>query len=217
MNVGMPIVDFFLDAEASPMTLCVDHDTDGDQEVEVVLGTFWSKADAMSAVDMARQCLQDRQMRWTSVAEALNFAQTEVLHCRGNLGLPEVGVPAGVDSRQDPPLDQVIEVRGQDDVAGRVIASTSFAEQRKRAHRVTLSDQQVRSLLRHLIEAPGYRIDQPTAAIALGVPITQLSGALPMVQRLLNVDQYPVVGRDTDGITIRLDMHLVEEQFGVQR
>ena len=30
MNVRMPVVDFFLDEEASPMTLCVVHDADGE-------------------------------------------------------------------------------------------------------------------------------------------------------------------------------------------
>jgi hypothetical protein len=36
-----------------------------------------------------------------------------------------------------------------------------------------------------------------------------------MAQRLLNVEQYPVVDRDADGVTILLDLDLLKEQFGV--
>ena len=70
-------------------------------------------------------------------------------------------------------------------------------------------------MLRHRVAAPGNRIDQSTASIALGVPLVQLNGALPMAQRLLNVEQYPVVDRDADGVTILLDLDLLKEQFGV--
>ena len=114
-----------------------------------------------------------------------------------------------------PTLFDEIEQSSQDDLAGKVLASATFAEQRRRAQRVTLSDQQIGSLLRHLIASPGNRIDQATAAIALGVPLVRLSGALPMAQRLLNVEQYPVVDRDADGVTVVLDLDLLKEQFGV--
>jgi hypothetical protein len=114
-----------------------------------------------------------------------------------------------------PTLFDEIEQAGSEDLTSRVLASSTFAEQRKRAQRVTLSDQQIGSLLRHLVAAPGNRIDQSTASIALGVPLVQLNGALPMAQRLLNVEQYPVVDRDADGVTILLDLDLLKEQFGV--
>ena len=116
---------------------------------------------------------------------------------------------------EGPTLFDKIELGSQDDLTDKVLASVTFAEQRKRARRVTLSDEQVGSLLRHLIASPGNRIDQATAAIALGVPLVRVSGALPMAQRLLNVEQYPVVARDADGATIVLDLDLLQEQFGV--
>jgi hypothetical protein len=114
-----------------------------------------------------------------------------------------------------PTLFDEIDQEGGEDLTSKVLASSTFAEQRKRTQRVTLSDQQVGSLLRYLVAAPGNRIDQSTGAIALGVPLVQLSGALPMAQRLLNVEQYPVVDRDADGVTILLDLDLLKEQFGV--
>lgn len=142
---------------------------------------------------------------WNSpvAADVIERAEATSMHATP---LPKSEVPTLFDE---------IEQASQDDLAAKVLASTTFAEQRKRAQRVTLSDQQVGSLLRHLIASPGNRIDQATAAIALGVPLVSLSGALPMAQRLLNVEQYPVVDRDPDGVTVVLDLDLLKEQFGV--
>jgi hypothetical protein len=116
---------------------------------------------------------------------------------------------------ESPTLFDEVEQPGSRDLASQVLASATFAEQRKRAQRVTLSDQQIVSLLRHLVAAPGNRIDQATAAIALDIPLVRLNGALPMAQRLLNVEQYPVLDRDADGVTVVLDPDLLKEQFGV--
>ena len=97
----------------------------------------------------------------------------------------------------------------------KVLAPTTYAEQRKRAARVTLSDQQIDLVLRQLIAAPGNRMDQSTASRRARRPAGATGGALPMVQRLLNVEQYPVLDRDADGVTIVLDLDLLKEQFGV--
>jgi hypothetical protein len=118
---------------------------------------------------------------------------------------------------ENPTLFDEIEQPAVRDVVARILDSPMFTEQRMRAQRVTLTDHQVGSLLRYLMAAPGNRIDQSTAAIALGVPLVQLNGALPMAQRLLNVEQYPVLDRDPDGVTIVLDLDLITEQFGVSR
>jgi hypothetical protein len=104
-----------------------------------------------------------------------------------------------------------------EDLAARVIGSAMFTEQRKRAARVPVKDEQVANLLRMLLTVPDNRIDPESAATALGVARVQLAGALPMVQRLLNVEQYPVLERDADGTTIVLNLALLKEQFGVGR
>lgn len=103
------------------------------------------------------------------------------------------------------------------DVVAQILASTTYGEQRKRAQRVTLTDDHMASLLRHLVASPGNRLDPATAAVALDIALVRLSGALPMAQRLLNVEQYPVLDRDADGSTIVLDVALLKEQFGVTR
>ena len=198
-----PVVDFFLDEEAMPMPLCVVHDVDGSDELEVWLGTFVDKPEAMSAVDTVRKFLQEDAMRWSSVPEALNAAQFIALRCRGNLGLP-------VDDGSGPTSNG-----SRDDLASRVLASSVFTAQRERAQRVTLTDKQIGSLLRRLIASPGNRVGASTAAAGLGIPEVQLSGAVPMVQRLLNVEQFRVLDRDPDGGAVTLDIDLLKEQFEV--
>jgi len=82
---------------------------------------------------------------------------------------------------------------------------------------VPLTDDQVARLLRALLGAPAGRLDPESAAAALGVATVQLAGALSQAQRLLNVEQYPVLSRDPDGSTVVLDEALLREQFGVGR
>jgi PglZ domain-containing protein len=97
-----------------------------------------------------------------------------------------------------------------------VLASAAYRDQRKRSARLAISDDQVRRLLDTLLEAPAHRLDPESAAAALGVATVQLGGALPQVQRLLNVEQYPVLSRDPDGATVVLDLELLADQFGVR-
>ena len=53
------------------------------------------------------------------------------------------------------------------------------------------------------------------AAIALAVAPVALRGAILHVQRLLNVEGYPVLRVDADGATVILDEPLLREQFGL--
>lgn len=100
------------------------------------------------------------------------------------------------------------------DLAAAVVASPAYADQRSRAARMPITDEQVTALLRRLVAAPSHRVDRESAAAALGVPVMRLAGALPLVQRLLNVEQYPVLSQDPDGRTVVLDLSLLQEQFG---
>jgi len=98
-----------------------------------------------------------------------------------------------------------------------VLTSAIYRQQRDRAARVAVNDEQVGRLLSALLTAPAHRLDPESAAAALGVAAIQLPGALSQVQRLLNVEQYPVLRRDPDGATIVLDVTLLREQFEVGR
>ncbi|MGW2395400.1 BREX-2 system phosphatase PglZ [Kitasatospora sp. NPDC001664] len=104
---------------------------------------------------------------------------------------------------------------GRKDLAASVIASRTYRDQRSRATRVLIEDEQVGGLLRALLAAPANRLDSESAAAALGIATVQFNGALGQVQRLLNVEQYPVLSRDADGVTVVLDLVLLREQFEV--
>jgi hypothetical protein len=99
------------------------------------------------------------------------------------------------------------------ELAGAVIASPIYRDQRRRAVRVSIGDEQIERLLAALLAGPGRRLPAAPAAAALGVPTAQLAGALSQVQRLLNLEQYPVLRRDADGSTVVLDVELLSEQF----
>ena len=99
--------------------------------------------------------------------------------------------------------------------ASAVLTSPAFAAQKRVAGRVSVSDDQVRGLLGALLAAPSHRLSPAAAAAALQVSPVTLRGAVLHVQRLLNVEGYPVLRIDADGATLILDEDLLREQFGI--
>lgn len=83
-----------------------------------------------------------------------------------------------------------------------------------RSGRVRISESQLRALLEELQAAGG---QQMSAAVAqrLGIPELRLNGLLAGVQKLLNVDGYPVLSIDRASKTVRLDLHSLKAQFEV--
>jgi hypothetical protein len=101
-------------------------------------------------------------------------------------------------------------------VAAAVTGSAVYAAQRKIAGRLSVSDDRVRDLLGLLLGAPSGRVGPAQAAAALAVPPMAVRGAILHVQRLLNVEGYPVLRVDADGATVILDEALLREQFGIR-
>ena len=101
-------------------------------------------------------------------------------------------------------------------VPAAVLKSAAYAAQKKVAGRVSVTDDQVRGLLAALVEASGHRLVPAQAAAALAVSSVMLHGAVLHVQRLLNVEGYPVLRIDADGGTVILDEVLLREQFGIR-
>jgi hypothetical protein len=100
-------------------------------------------------------------------------------------------------------------------LADAVLSSPAYLAQRKLAGRVSVTDEQVRSLLAALLAEPSRRLPPAVAAAALGVAPSSLRGAIPQAQRLLNLDSFPVLRVDVDGSTAVLDEELLREQFEV--
>ncbi|HEV2377798.1 MAG TPA: BREX-2 system phosphatase PglZ [Streptosporangiaceae bacterium] len=100
--------------------------------------------------------------------------------------------------------------------AAAVVASPTYAAQKKVAGRVSVTDGQVRDLLGALLAAQGQRLAAARAATALAVPTATVRGAILHTQRLLNVEGNPVLRVDADGSTVVLDEALLREQFGIR-
>lgn len=77
-----------------------------------------------------------------------------------------------------------------------------------------LSLDRLAALLDALLTATDGTIAPATAAGCLDVPASRLRGAIAQAQRLLNVEGYPVLRADVDGMVV-LDVALLREQFGV--
>ena len=70
-------------------------------------------------------------------------------------------------------------------------------------------------MLRTLLGRGG-RAHQDTVAAAAGLPYTAIGRGLAVVKRVLNVEGYDIVSFDSDGETLRLDIELLKDQFGVR-
>ena len=101
-------------------------------------------------------------------------------------------------------------------VPAAVLKSAAYTAQKKIAGRVSVTDDQVHGLLDALAAASGHRLVPAQAAAALAVSPVTLRGAILHVQRLLNVEGYPVLRVDADGSTVVLDEGLLREQFGIR-
>ena len=68
-----------------------------------------------------------------------------------------------------------------------------------------------------MLLSPGRRLTQESTAAELGVSAAgfEFNGAYAAVEKVLNVEQYPVVSRTSDGSVVALDEALLREQFEV--
>lgn len=98
-------------------------------------------------------------------------------------------------------------------LAAATVGSRTYRAQRSQAGRVAVSDASVQALLNALLLSPAGRLPAAQACIALGVAPVALRGAVPHVQRLLNVEGYGVLTLDVDGTTLVLDRDLLRDQF----
>lgn len=102
-----------------------------------------------------------------------------------------------------------------DDLVTRVLASLVYSEQMGLAGRAAAgAGSLVEAVLRTLVSRGG-RAHQDTVASAAGLPYSGIGQALSLVKRVLNVEGYEILYYDSDGETLRLDIDLLTDQFGV--
>lgn len=100
-------------------------------------------------------------------------------------------------------------------LGAKIVASETYAMQRKVLSRLTIRDDQIRALIDALDSGPGERLPRSVVAAKLGVPAFRVDGALSQVRQLLNIEGYNVLAVDADGQTVVLDRRLLREQFEV--
>ena len=97
----------------------------------------------------------------------------------------------------------------------RLFASEVYAAQRALAANGAPDDDAVRAALDALYEAKG-RLPVVSLAKRLGVPPSQARRLIDSLQRLLNVDGFPVLRFSADGVHFELDIALLIERFNLR-
>jgi hypothetical protein len=95
-----------------------------------------------------------------------------------------------------------------------LLDSPTFARQKERAGRLALDMQKLRALLSCLDERGG-RAGIEVLAAAIQMPSMRMRGVLSVLQRMLNVDGFPVVTMEPGSGIVALDMRLLRTQFGL--
>ncbi|MGV9671694.1 BREX-2 system phosphatase PglZ [Gordonia sp. NPDC003504] len=98
-------------------------------------------------------------------------------------------------------------------VAQQVLDTTVFSSQWRLAGRIVVSTDQVAALVDALLRAPAHELTLTQTAATLGVAENRVTGALLQIKRVLDVEGYEVLA--LDGPVVRLDEHMLREQFGV--
>jgi len=98
----------------------------------------------------------------------------------------------------------------------KVFATEVYAMQREMAARAHPGDDLLGRILAAL-DARGGKLTKPALAREIAYPLFRMPGLLSNVQRVLNVDGYPVVAVDAESDTVQLDRELLLVQFGVAR
>lgn len=97
-------------------------------------------------------------------------------------------------------------------LGGKLVESSTYRARRGLAGRHPVEDGAVVTIIDTLITGSG-RAHRDTLAVQLGIAAYAFGGVLTTLRRVLNVDGYPVLDLDADGVTVLLDLSLLREQF----
>ncbi|MEV7571532.1 BREX-2 system phosphatase PglZ [Pseudarthrobacter sp. NPDC089323] len=129
--------------------------------------------------------------------------------------VPTAAVPTGTKPTKAPTLFDEFEAEKPlgSGLGASVIASKTYKDQVKLAGRVTVDNDTIGLFIDALATASGSRMQMPTAAVVIRVPLARMRGAVAQLQKLLNVEGYAVLR--SDGSELVLDVPLLREQFGL--
>lgn len=101
------------------------------------------------------------------------------------------------------------------DWIARLLASPVFAAQRELAGKLAPTEDMVRRFL-ELLDRHHGRVSRAAVARALGQPEIRVRGIIAGLQRMLNVDGYPIVVTDEATDSVELQLDLLRRQFQVE-
>jgi hypothetical protein len=99
---------------------------------------------------------------------------------------------------------------GRPPLVDALLASEVYRQ--RRGTRAPIPDDRVAALVGVLL-AGGGRASMDTLAARAGVPAHRIDGTITALRKLLQVEGYPVMEVDSDGLTVKLDTVLLIEQF----
>ncbi|WP_166390128.1 BREX-2 system phosphatase PglZ [Nocardioides ochotonae] len=139
---------------------------------------------------------------------------------------PAKAKPSRGASAPDPRQDTLFEVaapvaqeaeatsRPGEDLVDAVLGTSVYRNQAARAGRRRPTDAVVASVLRALI-ARGNRAHRDTLAAEAGIAAHAVEPTLAAIKRIVNVDGYAVLEDDADRVSVKLDVALLRDQFGI--
>jgi hypothetical protein len=101
------------------------------------------------------------------------------------------------------------------DWVDRLLASEVFGQQRQVASRLAPRDEQVALVLREL-DLRGGQMTTAAFAVRIGLPALRVPGFVAQLQRMLNVDGYPILNLDRERDALALDVPLLKRQFELE-
>ncbi len=109
--------------------------------------------------------------------------------------------------------DESVVANPQTSLAASILGTAVFTAQWKLAGRIVVSEAQTGALIDGLLGTSNRELPLAQAARILGLGENRVTGALLQIKRVLDVEGYEVLA--LDGPVVRLDEHLLREQFGV--
>src|SRR3546814_326843 len=110
------------------------------------------------------------------------------------------------------PADDLFSMAPIDDWLDRLMESPLLLRQRERVGRVALAPERLRKLLDRL-QQHGGRCSVAQLAQAIGQPVIRMRGVISVMERMLNLDGFPIVTLEQGTGTVLLDIPLLKAQF----
>jgi len=129
--------------------------------------------------------------------------------------VPPVSPPTAAPTLFDTEEPAAITAAPTDALVDALLASATYAAQRRRAARAAPDDARVRAIVGALLRHDG-RLHETTLATVAQVPSARMRTVLAAVRRVLSVEGYEALSYDPDGVTVVLDLPVLREQFGLE-